>query len=93
MENQAKYYFGTFQGKRKSDGVPFYGINILRYNNRFKSYQFKGCYVDEDTYKRVNDMGLANGSSVSTVSDLDGEIVDIKPDSTYKPLNLNQSAR
>lgn len=90
---KAKYYFGTYQGKRKSDGAPFYCVNLLYYNTRFNQYQFRGLYVDEDVYKRVNGLGLAFGTAVATVSDLDGGLVDIKPDATFNSLNLNQLAR
>lgn len=90
MIETAMYYFGTFQGKRKSDGASFWCVNLLRWNNRFNQYQFKAAYVDQPIYNKINGLGMAIGTAVSPVTDIDGNVLDLSKNENYKPLNLNQ---
>ena len=85
----AMYFMGTRQGKAKASGNDYWAVMIFR-TNRFKSYEVSQCFVDEDFYKHVNSMGLALGTPISAVVDIDGQISDISPDMSYVALNLDQ---
>lgn len=85
----AMYFMGTREGKAKASGNSYWAVLIFR-KNRFKSYEVSQCFVDEDFYKHVNGMGLALGTPISAVVDIDGQISDISVDPSFAALNLDQ---
>lgn len=85
----AMYFMGTRQGKAKASGNDYWAVMIFR-KNRFKSYEVSQCFVDEVFYKHVNGMGLALGTPISAVVDIDGQISDFSVDPSFVPLNLDQ---
>lgn len=85
----AMYFMGTREGKAKASGNAYWAVLIFR-KNRFKSYEVSQCFVDEDFYKHVNGMGLALGTPISAVVDIDGQISDISVDPSFAALNLDQ---
>lgn len=85
----ALYFMGTREGKAKASGNAYWAVLIFR-KNRFKSYEVSQCFIDEDFYKHVNSMGLALGTPVSAVVDIDGQISDISVDPSFVALNLDQ---
>lgn len=89
---KANYYMGQTIGKKRSDGSPFYCINILAMN-RFGNLDVAPLFVTEREYDDILEMDLEPGDPVIVSVSFTGVFNGISKDSRFAPLELDAPAK
>lgn len=85
---KANYYMGQTIGKKRSDGSPFFAINILSMN-RFGNLDVVPLFVNKKEYDEILEMDFDPGDPVKVSVTFTGVFNGITKDDRYKPLELD----
>lgn len=85
----ACYWMGCNVGKKRSDGSPFFTLNVLSVN-RWGALAIIPIYVDERTYNEYLEKDWVPGVSVTVNTTFAGVFQSIVLDSRYCDLELDK---